>query len=301
MQMAFGGGIGICGIHSNPCGGGTCEDAGNGGYTCTCLDPLFIAVADKGGAQTCVFADVCSMQDDNPCAVGTCINDNAGGFFCLCPTGFEQGYRPSGAHTCVPTIHPTYTVSFPIDIDCPLVYQLYGLTEENFLAQNLQLNMEHCYTIPANTQVSVAPPLTGAVHCVLNCSWTAGDLCEGVAEETFALLNISHDPHLNLPTPHLPPTPPHSTPPHTQNMEHCYTIPANTQVSIAPPLMGAVHCVLYYSWTANDTCQSLADYFWLTVDDLVTLNPGINCTDSTAWNAPCVNQQVRCSAVRCGA
>ncbi|CAI5527913.1 unnamed protein product [Closterium sp. Naga37s-1] len=233
MQMAFGGGTGICGIHSvpaiypviktpspclspqNPCGGGTCEDAGNGDYTCTCLDPLFIAVADKGGDQTCVFADVCSMQDDNPCAVGTCINDNAGGFFCLCPTGFEQGYRPNGAHTCVPTIYPSYTVSFPIDIDCPLVYQLYGLTEEAFLAQNLQLNMEHCYTIPANTQVSVAPPL-----------------------------------------------------------------------------MGAVHCVLYYSWTSQDTCECVADNFWLTVDDLLALNPGINCTDSTVWNAPCVNQQL---------
>ncbi|CAI5973783.1 unnamed protein product [Closterium sp. NIES-64] len=234
MKMSFEGGVGICGIHSvpalypiiqtplpcqspqNPCGGGQCEAGMGSYYGCVCLDPIFIPVADKGGAQTCAYADVCSQQDENPCAVGTCINDNAGGFFCLCPPGFDQGYRPNGAHTCVPSTPPyTYTVVFPIDIDCPLVYQLYGLTEEAFLAQNLQLGVDHCETIPANTAVTVAPPL-----------------------------------------------------------------------------MGAVHCVLYYSWTATDTCQSVADNFWLTVDDLVTLNPGINCTDCTAWNAPTVNQQL---------
>ncbi|CAI5471820.1 unnamed protein product [Closterium sp. Yama58-4] len=186
MKMAFEGGVGICGIHSVPA-----------------LYPI-------------IQTDVCSQQDENPCAVGTCINDNAGGFFCLCPPGFDQGYRPNGAHTCVPSKPPyTYTVIFPIDISCPLVYQLYGLTEEAFLAQNPDLGMDHCETIPANTEVMVAPPL-----------------------------------------------------------------------------MGAVHCVLYYSWTASDTCESVADNFWLTVDDLVELNPGINCTDYTAWNAPTVNQQL---------
>ncbi|CAI5995388.1 unnamed protein product [Closterium sp. NIES-65] len=120
-------------------GGGTCEEVMDRFYTCSCLDPLFIPVADKGGAQTCVFVNVCSQQDENPCAVGTCINDKAGGFFCLCPPGFDQGYRPNGAHTCVPTYNPSYTVIFPIDISCPLVYQLYGLTEEAFLAQNPNL------------------------------------------------------------------------------------------------------------------------------------------------------------------
>ncbi|CAI5995385.1 unnamed protein product, partial [Closterium sp. NIES-65] len=191
MQMAFEGGVGICGIHSVPA-----------------LYPI-------------IKTDVCSLQDDNPCAVGTCINDNAGGFFCLCPPGFDQGYRPNGAHTCVPTSNPSYTVVFPIDIDCPLVYQLYGLTEKAFLAQNPNLSMDHCVTIPKSTYASVLPPLMGS-------------------------------------------------------------------------------CGLFYSWTANDTCKGVASLFSLTVAGLLRLNPGINCTSKTAWNAPTVNQQL-CVALGNGA
>ncbi|CAI5952001.1 unnamed protein product [Closterium sp. NIES-65] len=209
MQMAFEGGVGICGIHSVPA-----------------LYPI-------------IKTDVCSLQDDNPCAVGTCINDNAGGFFCLCPPGFDQGYRPNGAYTCVPTSNPSYTVVFPIDIDCPLVYQLYGLTEEAFLAQNPNLSMDHCVTIPKSTYASVLPPLMGS------------------------------------------------------SMDHCVTIPKNTEVSVLPPLMGSVQCGLFYSWTANDTCKGVAGLFSLTVAGFLRLNPGINCTSKTAWNAPTVNQQVR--------
>ncbi|CAI5483432.1 unnamed protein product [Closterium sp. Yama58-4] len=162
------------------------------------------------------------------------VSVQAGGYSCLLVTMFSHPHRLSpspntstlfftpnlslACSPCTPAAVPPYkySVVFPIDIDCPLVYQLYGLTEEAFLAQNPDLGVDHCVTIPANTQVTVAPPL-----------------------------------------------------------------------------MGAVHCVLYYSWTASDTCQSVADNFWLTLDDLLTLNPGINCTDSTAWNAPTVNQQVR--------
>ncbi|CAI7793770.1 unnamed protein product, partial [Closterium sp. NIES-54] len=362
MQMAFGGGTGICGIHSvpaiypvsktpspclspqNPCGGGTCEDAGNGGYTCTCLDPLFIAIADKGGTQTCVFVvhkrewllyprtphptpsplhlsfpllppplprapcqltcAVCRttirapnrsspslplpptppppipshpmhlrpspLSSPRPCPPApprapcqlTCA---------ACRTTI-RGYRPNGAHTCVPTIYPSYTVSFLIDINCPLVYQLYGLTEEVFLAQNLQLNMEHCYTIPANTQVSVAPPLMGAVHCVVYYSWTSQDTCECVADNFWLTVDdlLVLNPGINC-----------------TDSTACKAPCVNQQVRCAAMWCSAVQC--------GARCTMLggvADNFWLTVDDLLALNPGINCTDSTAWNAPCVNQQL---------
>ncbi|GJP37843.1 hypothetical protein CLOM_g22249 [Closterium sp. NIES-68] len=233
MAMAMTGGSGICGIHSvpaiypviktcspckshqNPCGGGICVPGANGTYTCKCLKPLFLPAADRGGAQTCVWADVCSVQDENPCAVGTCINDQVGGYVCLCPPGFVQGVRPNGSPTCVPTTSSPTTLSFPVDVDCPLVYQLFGLTEEAFLAQNPQLEMDYCDTIPANTEVSVVPPL-----------------------------------------------------------------------------MGSVHCGSFYSWTPEDSCESVADAFGLTVDELVALNPGVNCTDASADNAPRENQQL---------
>ncbi|CAI5973779.1 unnamed protein product [Closterium sp. NIES-64] len=261
----------------NPCGGGTCEEVMDRFYTCSCLDPLFIpplfsfppptpplylfpspcpsshSLSASWHVQPRNDIDVCSQQDENPCAVGTCINDKAGGFFCLCPPGFDQGYRPNGAHTCVPTYNPSYTVIFPIDISCPLVYQLYGLTEEAFLAQNPNLGMGPCKSIPANMAVSVAPPLKGAVYCALYYSWTVR----------------------NHPCQH--------------GSEHGTT------------LKGAVYCALYYSWTENDTFESVADSFWLTVDDFLTLNPGINCTDCTAWNALSVNKQVRCGALKCTA
>ncbi|CAI5514973.1 unnamed protein product [Closterium sp. Naga37s-1] len=126
-------------------------------------------------------------------------------------------------HASQVTSNPSYTVVFPIDIDCPLVYQLYGLTEEAFLAQNPDLSMDHCVTIPKNTEVSVLPPL-----------------------------------------------------------------------------MGSVQCGLFYSWTANDTCKGVASLFSLTVAGLLRLNPGINCTSKTAWNAPTVNQQL-CVALGNGA
>ncbi|CAI5973753.1 unnamed protein product, partial [Closterium sp. NIES-64] len=155
--------------------------------------------------------------------------------------------------------NPSYTVVFPIDIDCPLVYQLYGLTEKAFLAQNPNLNMDHCMTIPANTE--------SMDHCVT------------IPKSTYASV--------------LPPL-------MGSSMDHCVTIPKNTEVSVLPPLMGSVQCGLFYSWTANDTCKGVASLFSLTVAGLLRLNPGINCTSKTAWNAPTVNQQL-CVALGNGA
>ncbi|CAI5951981.1 unnamed protein product [Closterium sp. NIES-65] len=230
-------------------GGGGGSQCGGDGVQLNVIGRHLLDPPQLLGGHVGHAVDVCSQQDENPCAVGTCINDKAGGFFCLCPPGFDQGYRPNGAHTCVPTYNPSYTVIFPIDISCPLVYQLYGLTEEAFLAQNPNLGMGPCKSIPANMAVSVAPPLKGAVY------W--------------------HGPVRNHPCQH--------------GSEHGTT------------LKGAVYCALYYSWTENDTFESVADSFWLTVDDFLTLNPGINCTDCTAWNALSVNKQVRCGALKCTA
>ncbi|CAI5486224.1 unnamed protein product, partial [Closterium sp. Naga37s-1] len=161
MRMAMVGGIGICGIHSvpaiypviktpspcndqiNPCGWGDCEantaDPSGPPYVCSCADG-FVPATNSDGTPTCALDDVCSwFEGGNPCGVGSCLSDNEGGYLCLCPPGFKRGLRAGGTELCVPTAERPSTVSYPMDVDCELVYQIYGLEEEQFLVQNPDL------------------------------------------------------------------------------------------------------------------------------------------------------------------
>ncbi|CAI5500144.1 unnamed protein product, partial [Closterium sp. Naga37s-1] len=195
MRMAFAGSVGICGIHSvpalypiiqvpspcdspqKPCGGGVCVPE-DGGYSCQC-PAGFVSYTNDDGTATCAPLDACGTQASNPCLTGTCINDNAGGYFCLCPPGYAKGSLTLGWETCTPSTDPPTTLTFPVDVDCPRVYQLYGLSEDDFLAQNSALSSP-CVTIPANTEINVAPTST-CINCSLFYSWTSDDSCSAVA------------------------------------------------------------------------------------------------------------------------
>ncbi|CAI7793737.1 unnamed protein product, partial [Closterium sp. NIES-54] len=173
-----------------------------------------------------------------------------------------------------------------MDVDCELVYQIYGLEEEQFLVQNPDLvstaglNSDNdegwCETVWANTVVNVTLP-PSAVHALISllptalpslsarfCSPSINVSC--ARPSTCALLSIQEN-----------------------DEGWCETVWANTVVNVTLP-PSAIICGLFYSWSSNDTCAAVADGFDLTVTDLEALNPGVNCTGKIK-KLPAVNQQ----------
>ncbi|CAI5952013.1 unnamed protein product [Closterium sp. NIES-65] len=243
--------------------------------------------------------DACGTQASNPCLTGTCINDNAGGYFCLCPPGYVKGSLTLGWDTCTPSTDPPTTLTFPVDVDCPLVYQLYGLTEEAFLAQNSELSspcatipanteinvatihmcslppsprppslptLSHqaspCATIPANTEVNVAPTST-CIACSLFYSWTNDDSCSAVAE----LFEIDETELTRL-NPGLD----------CSGSESCHAPSPGQQICVREgDGMDYPMCSWWEGVKPGDTCATLMQRYNLPALSFFWMNPGLAC------------------------
>lgn len=284
MHIAISQGIGTCGMHTlpaivpvvktptpcssgiNPCGGGVCigstDASGKQSYTCKC--PFFFTnVTNTDGTPTCVFWLQCLLHKENPCAVGTCLDTFQGTYVCICPPGFAPGLRPlRDTPTCVPNPKGQQTLTFPFDVACELVFQMYGLTSEQFLNQNPGLNGTCENKIPANLRVNVTRPPT-AINCSLYYSWQESDNCSGVesrfnvSEGTLASANpgISCDPSAaNKPVAY---------------QQLCLQQGNGTSLSV---------CTQWFTTSAGDTCESITDMFGIDIVTFYTLNPGFSCS-----------------------
>ncbi|CAI5510828.1 unnamed protein product [Closterium sp. Naga37s-1] len=228
MRLAIAGGPGICNINTvppvypilktsspcsgaiNPCGSGTCNAGSGAAYTCTCPNN-FVSVPGFNSLPSCVPKKQCTLGPFNPCGTGTCIDDNAGSYFCICPPLFVSGDKANGNPTCVPDPSPSGAVYFtpPKSVACELVYGINGLTRAQFLSLNPSLrnniNPAVCDDIPANTQVEVTRPSSGAINCALFYSWDTLDTCVevgalfGITPGTLDNLNPGVDCVLNHP------------------------------------------------------------------------------------------------------
>lgn len=83
----------------------------------------------------------CSNFPSNPCGVGICTDTVPGRYTCVCPFGY--GLTTSTldlSPTCAPApIVPGvqyYTVPQGSTIECDVLWAMYGLTKDQFLAQN---------------------------------------------------------------------------------------------------------------------------------------------------------------------
>ncbi|CAI5995375.1 unnamed protein product [Closterium sp. NIES-65] len=248
-----------CDSPQKPCGGGVCVPE-EGGYSCQC-PAGFVSFTNDDGMQTCAPLDACGTQASNPCLTGTCINDNAGGYFCLCPPGYVKGSLTLGWDTCTPSTDPPTTLTFPVDVDCPLVYQLYGLTEEAFLAQNSEL-ASPCATIPANTEVNVAPTST-CIACSLFYSWTNDDSCSAVAE----LFEIDETELTRL-NPGLD----------CSGSESCHAPSPGQQICVREgDGMDYPMCSWWEGVKPGDTCATLMQRYNLPALSFFWMNPGLTC------------------------
>ncbi|CAI5483437.1 unnamed protein product [Closterium sp. Yama58-4] len=284
MRMAMIGGIGICGIHSvpaiypviktpspcndeiNPCGWGDCAantDPSGPPYVCSCADG-FVPVTNSDGTPTCALDDVCSwFEGGNPCGVGSCLSDSEGGYLCLCPPGFKRGLRAGGTELCVPTADRPSTISYPMDVDCELVYQIYGLDEDQFLAQNPDLENSEgwCDTIWANTVVNVTLP-PSAVICGLFYSWSTNDTCAAVADGFD--LTVADFEALN---------------PGVCCSGKKKKLPAVNQQVCVQEGDGADFpmCTQFYTVQPGNSCDSIMARFKLSQLSFYALNPGLSC------------------------
>eukprot|EP00475_Leptophrys_vorax_P009277 TRINITY_DN16145_c0_g1_i2.p1 TRINITY_DN16145_c0_g1~~TRINITY_DN16145_c0_g1_i2.p1 ORF type:complete len:797 (-),score=-27.02 TRINITY_DN16145_c0_g1_i2:238-2628(-) len=282
MNMSLAPGAGICGINTlpplypvvrtpspcagtfNPCGGGICNPVvganGKTSYTCDC--PLFyLNVTNTDGSPTCVLWFQCLFKQENPCFVGTCMDDYRGDHFCLCPPGFKRGFKPNGDETCVPTPVTPRSLTFPADVQCSLVYQIMGISYDQFVAQNPKLNGT-CVTIPAKFTVNVTRP-GSAISCSLYYTWQQSDTCTSVATQfstdgtTLEALNPGISCDANAANPPA----------------------ANQQICVIGG-DGAVlpMCTGFYTSNSSETCDSIVAAFNISMATFLTLNPGLKCS-----------------------
>ncbi|CAI5509264.1 unnamed protein product, partial [Closterium sp. Naga37s-1] len=124
--------------------------------------------------------DVCGNSTRNPCKSGSCISGGPGSYSCVCPPLHVPDTRTNGYPTCkYRYLEPSSTLKVQGDNwRCEDVYPLYGLTQEEFTAQN---NAVDCSTALTRGQTLNVTERDDLASCSVFYFIQSGDTCESVA------------------------------------------------------------------------------------------------------------------------
>ncbi|GJP51864.1 hypothetical protein CLOM_g10993 [Closterium sp. NIES-68] len=171
--------------------------AGDGGADGAGVKAFAPSADDGGEGETggCVI-DVCGAGDKNPCGVGNCVNDGYGYYTCICPPDFYLGKSTFGAPSCAPGPSENYLVVPGVGVQCYHIHPLFGLTLDEFLAQNENLSCDA--PLPEGTMVNVKPSNPDARPCSVFYTTRQSETCESIAT-AFNLTSASSCPDPDQP------------------------------------------------------------------------------------------------------
>eukprot|EP00850_Spirogloea_muscicola_P003561 SM000014S00349 [mRNA] locus=s14:832041:845743:- [translate_table: standard] len=287
IAMAATGGKGACGLlgHSplvpinddvnacsalpNPCGSGACRTLGgpSGGYSCQCPEDYVLNTAVPA-APKCVPASPCS-QNPSPCGPGVCADGLDGSYTCKCTAAAVIGVRADGHPTCV---HRGGGGGSPAIVlpgsshSCGHVAQAYGLTLSKLLAFNPGLD---CTAPLAGHTLIVADGENQSILCSSLYHVKDGDSCASIqtAHAIAAAEFRKANPLVDCSKLHA-------------GQQICVQRLAArlTTVSDHVGRCGAV----VETEDGCRTCDCIARKLSITIADLAELNPGLDCSLSSA-------------------
>ncbi|CAI5954013.1 unnamed protein product [Closterium sp. NIES-65] len=191
-------------------------------------------------------ADVCGNSTRNPCKYGSCISGGPGSYSCVCPP-YRVPSKSNGYPTCdYGSSSPTLKVQGD-NWRCEDVYPLYGLTLDEFTAQNNAVDCSTALTRGQTLNVTERGDLTS---CSVFYYIQKGDTCESVSQ--WQHLSASPSNLCSSSTPAL-------------------TAPRHSHLSAPPPLLLPIP-------KQGDTCESVAASLGISSLSLESLNPGVHCS-----------------------
>ncbi|CAI6007437.1 unnamed protein product [Closterium sp. NIES-65] len=155
-------------------------------------------------APSATDSDVCGNSTRNPCKSGSCISGGPGSYSCVCPPLHVPDTRTNGYPTCE---YKTSGLASTLEVQgdnwrCEDVYPLYGLTLDEFTAQN---NGVDCTAALTRGQILNVTERDDLASCSVFYYIQPGDTCESVAasfglsSSSLSLLNPGLDCSSPLP------------------------------------------------------------------------------------------------------
>ncbi|CAI5962708.1 unnamed protein product [Closterium sp. NIES-64] len=210
------------------------------------LEPVDTTDDDLPPAPSPTDPDVCGNSTRNPCKYGSCISGGPGSYSCVCPPNRVPSKR-NGYPTCdYGSSSPTLKVQGD-NWRCEDVYPLYGLTLDEFTAQNNAVDCSTALTRGQTLNVTERDDLTS---CSVFYYIQKGDTCESVSQ--WQHLSASPSNLCSSSTPAL-------------------TAPRHSHLSAPPPLLLPIP-------KQGDTCESVAASLGISSLSLESLNPGVHCS-----------------------
>ncbi|CAI5486355.1 unnamed protein product, partial [Closterium sp. Naga37s-1] len=167
------------------------------------LEPVDTTDDDLPPAPSPTDPDVCGNSTRNPCKSGSCISGGPGSYSCVCPPLHVPDTRTNGYPTCE---YETSGLASTLEVQgdnwrCEDVYPLYGLTLDEFTAQN---NGVDCTAALTRGQILNVTERDDLASCSVFYYIQPGDTCESVAasfglSSSLSLLNPGLDCSSPLP------------------------------------------------------------------------------------------------------
>ncbi|CAI5968997.1 unnamed protein product [Closterium sp. NIES-64] len=229
------------------------------------LEPVDTTDDDLPPAPSPTDPDVCGNSTRNPCKYGSCISGGPGSYSCVCPPNRVPS-KSNGYPTCdYGSSSPTLKVQGD-NWRCEDVYPLYGLTLDEFTAQNNAVDCSTALTRGQTLNVTERDDLTS---CSVFYYIQKGDTCESVAASlgisSLSLESLNPGVHCSSP---LPPS-------RSLCME---------REDGADDGSGE-YCNTVYSVSGTSSCaQVVNDFEFSSSLELYRLNPGLVCYSSLTAN-----------------
>ncbi|CAI5458036.1 unnamed protein product [Closterium sp. Yama58-4] len=209
--------------------------------------------------------DVCGNSTRNPCKYGSCISGGPGSYTCVCPPNRVPS-TSNGYPTCnYGASSPTLKVQGD-NWRCEDVYPLYGLTLDEFTAQNNGVDCSAALTQGQTLNVAERDDLTS---CSVFYFIQKGDTCESVAA-SLAISSLSLqqlNPGFDCSSP-LPPS-----------RSLCIEREDGADDG------SGEYCNTEYSVSGTSSCaQVVKDFEFYSLIELYRLNPGLVCYSSVNAN-----------------
>eukprot|EP00271_Cylindrocystis_brebissonii_P019583 TRINITY_DN5_c0_g2_i3.p1 TRINITY_DN5_c0_g2~~TRINITY_DN5_c0_g2_i3.p1 ORF type:complete len:927 (-),score=71.65 TRINITY_DN5_c0_g2_i3:1430-4210(-) len=259
-----------CNFYPSPCGSGACyTQLVNGSQVgrCTC-PPGYVENRMQYPAK-CIPYDPCTYTGVNPCGNGVCTPLADGQHSCTCGVGTFVGATAAGSPVCVNGTSSSAIKTYKVnDGDtCGTITLSYNMLLGTFIQYNTWVDCSNPNNpLPAGAVVAVTNTTT-TTGCTSSYTVQIGDNCTSItSSQPVSLGNLLNlNPTLDCSTSLA------------LGMQLCLTMGTLAVPTPPPPTCGYYYTVNATNYGAGSTCTSISTFFDISLANLTSFNPGLQC------------------------